>query len=205
MELIGGRSERYWRTVGDFYTVLKEEPRELDHAIRVCYNVHRIGAIIGGIDPDKYHGDPLMDEQLELAALGHDIGKWKVPKPNNMKNGMEKSFWRQEMKSVSATMASDFMERHGYPEEAVTDVMVLISSSDERYSLRAERLHDADILDLICKLEDPQWYDHWDIGDKTEKIMKYVPKLMTPSVQLLKRHIFRNPELSHVMKTGLCI
>lgn len=238
MDSINGRSQKYFRALATAYRALSEDCREMTHALRV-YNwmvqierrraglpksESRVTEHVPGkrlvvcsnldphIDKDGNYSPPL-NEELSLAALYHDILKWRVPRPScsDIEDPEKRGAWRKELNHVSADFALSSLLEAGYMKEAIWVSKVIFfkgkpkdyfdAEADERGVLErlmenTRLLNDADILDFLTfKLGSPEWYVGWDQEKKREYASGCTSLIAYPaSLSLLSEHDFREDD-----------
>lgn len=142
----------------------KSQPKELLFARRVSEWINKL------VD------DP--SEALLLAARGHTIRRWRIPRENFSKDNIGYHQWRDALAKFHADETAAILRDVGYDDEMIRNVRALILRTNLPGSSEAHALEDADCLVFLeTKLAD--YLDEW--GDeKTINILRKTVKKMTP-------------------------
>lgn len=161
--LVQGLSEDPRRAAG------KEGPRDLLFTERV---VHWIGIL-------QEH----PSESLLLAAWGHNLYRWRLPRDSYPMTTVGYHKWRRAQAVLSADEVSKILEDEAIAAETVQKVRELILKTHFPQDPDSQVLEDADCLAFLeLKFEDyiPEWDE-----EKTVRILKGTLEKMTPRARKL--------------------
>ena len=141
------------------------QARELLFARRVCDWVRKLVA-----EPS---------EELLLAARGHTLQRWMIPRDRYPKTTPGYRQWRKALAAFHADQAAGILQEVGYSETTITRVRALILREDWRDDPEGRALEDADCLVFLeTKLEG--YLDEWE-EKKTVNILKKTLRKMSPA------------------------
>ncbi len=143
------------------------QPRELRFALRVYEWVRRLS--------------PSASEALLLAARGHTIRRWHIPRDQYDKTTLGYHEWRDALASFHATETAKILVDVGYASGVVDRVEAFIVKKNWPKDEEACVLEDADCLAFL-ELKLCKYADEWG-EDKTLRILKSTVKKMTPQGQ----------------------
>jgi Domain of unknown function (DUF4202) len=130
----------------------------------------RVSAWIG-----KLMDDP--SEALLLAARGHTIRRWQIPRDTYSKDNLGYHEWRDALATFHAEETAAILRDVGYNDEMIPTVSALILRKNLPGDAAAHALEDADCLVFLeTKLAD--YLDEWG-DDKTINILRRTVKKMT--------------------------
>lgn len=145
----------------------KEGPRDLLFTERV---IHWIGALQ---EPPS--------EALLLAAWGHDLYRWRLPRDSQPMTTAGYHKWRRAQSVLSADEVSKILKEEGTADETVQKVRDLILKTNFPQDPDSRVLEDADCLAFLeLKFEDyiPDW-----VEAKTVRILKGTLEKMSPQAR----------------------
>ena len=117
-------------------------------------------------------------EELLLAARGHTLRRWMVPRDRYPKTTPGYRQWREALAVFHADQAGRILVDVGYTELTITRVRALIVRENWRNDPEGRALEDADCLVFLeTKLEG--YLDEWE-EKKTVNILKKTLRKMTP-------------------------
>jgi len=87
--------------------------------------------------------DPDASEELQIAALSHDIERAVPPRISRMENEPYEVY-KQRHAQRSATITAALMQDHGYPEGSIEKVRHLIQNHELGGDEETDKLRDAD-------------------------------------------------------------
>jgi len=125
---------------------------------------------------EKLIDDP--SEALLLAARGHTIRRWRIPRDTYPKDNIGYHQWRDALAQFHADETAAILRDVGYDEDIISSVGALILRKNLPGDVEAHALEDADCLVFLeTKLAD--YLDEWEEG-KTVNILRKTVKKMTP-------------------------
>ena len=139
------------------------QPRELRFAQRVYEWVRRLS--------------PSASEALLLAARGHTIRRWHIPRDNYDRTTLGYHEWRDALARFHATETAKILVDVGYASGVVDRVEAFIVKKNWPQDAEACVLEDADCLAFV-ELKLSNYVDEWG-EDKTLRILKSTVKKMT--------------------------
>lgn len=118
-------------------------------------------------------------EELLLAARGHTLRRWMIPRDRYPMTTPGYRQWREALAVFHADQAAGILEEIGYPAKTITRVRALILRENWRNDPEGRALEDADCLVFLeTKLEG--YLDEWE-EKKTVNILKKTLRKMTPA------------------------
>lgn len=148
-------------------------PRELLFAQRVYDWVLRL--------------EPGASEELLLAARGHTLRRWMIPRDRYAKTTRAYHEWRDALAAFHAEEAGKILEGVGYEAGVVDRVRRLIARLDFPRDPDSQILEDADCL-VFLQTKLHEYLDDWD-EQKTIKILRRTIAKMTPAAQELAKQL----------------
>jgi hypothetical protein len=139
-------------------------PRELAFTRRVCDWVSRLS--------------DHPSEALLLAARGHTLRRWQVPRDKYPKTTAGYRQWRRACAQFHADQTEGILRDAGYDDTTLARVRALITRQDWRHDAEGRVLEDADCLAFL-ELKLDSYLDEW-AEDKTVDILKKTIAKMTP-------------------------
>jgi len=125
----------------------------------------------------KLVADP--SEELLLAARGHTLRRWMIPRDRYPKTTPGYRQWREALAAFHADQIAGILHEVGYSEATITRVRALILRENWRNDPEGRALEDADCLVFLeTKLEG--YLDEWE-EKKTVNILKKTLRKMTPA------------------------
>lgn len=122
-------------------------------------------------------------EELLLAARGHTLRRWMIPRDRYPRTTPGYRQWRKSLAAFHADQAAGILHEVGYPDATITRVRALILRENWRDDPEGRELEDADCLVFLeTKLEG--YLDEWE-EKKTVNILKKTLRKMTPAAQEL--------------------
>ena len=118
-------------------------------------------------------------EELLLAARGHTLRRWMIPRDRYPRTTPGYRQWRGALAAFHADQAAMILAEVRYPETTITRVRALITRENWRNDPEGTALEDADCLVFLeTKLEG--YLDEWE-EKKTVNILKKTLRKMTPT------------------------
>ncbi len=118
-------------------------------------------------------------EELLLAARGHTLRRWAIPRDRYPRTTPGYRQWREALAVFHAEQAGRILEEVGYVELTIARVRALITREDWRNDPEGRALEDADCLVFLeTKLDD--YLGEWE-EKKTVNILKKTLRKMTPA------------------------
>jgi len=120
-------------------------------------------------------------EELLLAARGHTLRRWMIPRDRYPRTTPGYRQWRNSLAAFHADQAAGILEEIGYSEATIACVKALILRENWRDDPEGRVLEDADCLVFLeTKLEG--YLDEWE-ETKTVNILKKTLRKMTSAGQ----------------------
>lgn len=165
----------------------EEFPRELLFARRVAHWLEKL--------------NPDCPSELLIAAHGHTLRRWDVPRSFYPMDNAGYHQWRDACAAHHAKVARKILEEHGCSDEVLREVLALILKSNWPTDPRSRLLEDADCLAFLeLKLAD--YVDTWE-KDKAIRILRKTVAKMTPAARVLARSIPLNPDCSELLNLAV--
>ncbi len=118
-------------------------------------------------------------EELLLAARGHTLRRWMIPRDQYPKTAPGYRRWREALAAFHAEQAAGILKEVGYSDATVARVRALILRKNWRNDAEGRALEDADCLVFLeTKLDG--YLDEWE-EEKTVNILKKTLRKMTPA------------------------
>lgn len=116
-------------------------------------------------------------EALLLAARGHTIRRWRIPRATFSKDNVGYHQWRDALAKFHADETAAILRDAEYDEEMISSVSALILRKNLPGDAAAHALEDADCL-VFLETKLAEYLDEW--GDqKTVNILRRTVKKMT--------------------------
>jgi len=118
-------------------------------------------------------------EELLLAARGHTLRRWMIPRDRYPRTTPGYRQWRETLAVFHAEQSGGILHEVGYPEATIARVRALILRNNWRDGPEGRALEDADCLVFLeTKLEG--CLDQWE-ENKAVNILKKTLRKMTPA------------------------
>jgi hypothetical protein len=157
---------------------LKEDPRIEDvggtQGPRDLLFTERVAEWVGRLTPSP-------DDALLLAAWGHVLYRWRLPRESQPKTTAGYHKWRRAQSRLSADEVESILKKEGVSADVVAAVRALLLKTNFPADPNSQILEDADCLAFLeLKLENylPEWQ-----GDKLVRILKGTWEKMSPRAQ----------------------
>lgn len=118
-------------------------------------------------------------EELLLAARGHTLRRWMIPRDRYPKTTPGYRQWREALAVFHADQAAGILEDVGYAEPTIARVRALITRENWRNDPEGRALEDADCL-VFLETKLAGYLDEWE-EKKTVNILKKTLRKMTPA------------------------
>lgn len=127
-------------------------------------NEYRSNEIIAGIDGERFHTKDVLalvkmltnneaSEELQVAALGHDVERFSVPKSGSgyvgRRTGPEYEQYKKKHAESGAKIVSDALRAHGANVTSIKKISFLISHHDDTAE-EVEKLGDQELNALVA-------------------------------------------------------
>ncbi len=124
---------------------------------------------------------PAPSASLLLAARGHTVRRWCIPRDEYPKTTKGYHAWRNALATYHADQLAEILVDIGYDAEAVSKVRALTTKDNWPENDEAAALEDADCLAFIeMKLVD--YVDDWD-ENKMFRVLQGTLRKMTPKAR----------------------
>ncbi len=161
-----------------------EQPRELHFARHVYDWVTRLVA--------------RPSEALLLAARGHTLRRWTVPRDSFPKDNPGYHQWRDACTSMHARETERILIDTDYPRDIIDRVNSLILRRNWQNDAEGRTLEDADCLAFLeTKLA--RYLDDWD-DEKTVNILRGTLRKMTPQAITLACSLNLDPRCADLLR-----
>jgi hypothetical protein len=140
------------------------QPRELVFARNVYEWVRRL--------------TPDASEELLLAARGHTLRRWAIPRDQYPQTTIGYHAWREALAQFHSQEAVAILQSLGYPRDKIERVRALITREKWPEDAEARVLEDADCLAFL-EQKLAAYVDEWGEA-KTIRILKRTMRKMTP-------------------------
>ena len=144
-------------------------PRELIFARRVYDWVIRL--------------DPSAGEALLLAARGHTLRRWDVPRSSYPMNKIGYRDWRNACAKHHAQVAEKILKEQGFEESTINEVSRLILKEDWPALPGARALEDADCLAFL-EMKLAEYLDEWGEAKTVNILRKTLRKMTAEAITL---------------------
>jgi len=118
-------------------------------------------------------------EELLLAARGHTLRRWMIPRDRYLKTTPGYRQWRQALAAFDADQAAGILREVDYSEATIIRVRALILRENWRDDPEGRALEDADCL-VFLETKLAGYLDEWE-EKKTVNILKKTLRKMTPA------------------------
>jgi hypothetical protein len=130
---------------------------------------------------------PSASEALLLAARGHTVRRWRIPRNRYPKTTLGYHEWRDALAAYHADETAAILRDLGYPTETIDRVRGLILRKNWPGDPEACALEDADCLAFL-QLKLARYLAEWG-DDKTRRILKSTLNKMTEQGRSLAAEI----------------
>ncbi len=130
---------------------------------------------------------PAPSDALILAAWGHVLDRWTLPRDSHPKTTAGYHKWRKALDLISADATSKILREENIDEETVARVRDLILKKNFPADPDSQILEDADCLAFL-ELKFESYLDEWD-ETKTVRILRGTLEKMTPRAREMAAHI----------------
>lgn len=165
----------------------KSHPRELLFAQRVYRWLPKL------VD------DPT--EALFLAARGHTLRRWEIPRDRYSMDNIGYHEWRDVLAAFHADQAAAILQDVGYDTPFIDRVRRLITRADFPDEHDARVLEDADCL-VFLETKLHNYLDEWG-QDKAVRILKKTLKKMTSKAQELAAKLELPPQSAELLRLAV--
>jgi len=142
--------------------------------------------------------EPNASEAARLAAAGHTLRRWEIPRDRYPNNTAGYHDWRAATAEHSAQAADALLRKSGYPDELIRRVRQLISRELFPRDPDAQLLEDADCLAFLeLKLVD--YLDRWD-EEKLARILHGTWLKMSERARTLARRAPLDPRVGPLLQ-----
>jgi hypothetical protein len=159
-------------------------PRELLFATRVYEWVRRLVSA--------------PSEALLLAARGHTLRRWAIPRDRYSRDNIGYHEWRDALARFHADEAGAILRDVGYADDVIARVQALIRRELWPKDPDARALEDADCLAFL-ELKLHHYVDEWDDA-KTVQILRSTLRKMTPAARDLAGQIPLGPREQELLR-----
>jgi hypothetical protein len=161
-----------------------DRPRELVFSERVSHWLLRLA--------------PDASETVRLAAAGHTLRRWDIPRDRYPHDTAGYHAWRHATASHSAQVADALLRPIGYPDELILRVGRLVRREDCPRDPDAQLLEDADCLAFLeLKLVD--YLHQWD-EDRLARILHGTWTKMSEQARTLATSAPLDPRIKHLLE-----
>jgi len=165
----------------------REGPRELIFAQCVYEWVRRL--------------DPAASETLQLAARGHTLERWVVPRSEYPMDRAGYHAWRDACAEHHANVAGRILKEQHFDDESIHKVAALTLKKNLPGDPEAQTLEDADCLAFLeMKLAD--YVDEWE-PDKAVRILKRTLRKMSPKAREIANTLELDPRARRLLEQAL--
>jgi hypothetical protein len=162
----------------------RDHPRELVFSRRVTHWLLQLA--------------PDAAEAVQLAARGHTLRRWEIPRTRYPNDTAGYHAWRDATAAHSAEIAETLLRSIGYPDEKIRRVRQLITRELFPHDSDAQRLEDADCLAFLeLKLTD--YLDRWD-EEKLRRILNGTWMKMSGQARTLARQTTLDPRVDPLLE-----
>jgi len=142
--------------------------------------------------------EPSASEAARLAAAGHTLRRWEIPRDRYPNDTAGYHAWRAATAGHSAQAAEALLRPFGYPDELIQRVGRLIRRDDFPLDPDAQLLEDADCLAFLeLKLVD--YLDQWD-EEKLARILHGTWMKMSERARALARRAPFDPRVAPLLE-----
>nr|WKN38366.1 DUF4202 domain-containing protein [Tunicatimonas sp. TK19036] len=114
---------------------------------------------------------PDASEALQLAARCQHIERWKIPREDYPMDRKGYLLWRSNLKKMHGERAAEIMQRHGYDEETIDRVVMLVNKKQLKRDDEVQALED-----VICLVFLQYYFDEFREKHSEEKLIDIVAK-----------------------------
>jgi hypothetical protein len=130
---------------------------------------------------------PAPSDALILAAWGHVLDRWTLPRDSHPKTTAGYHKWRKALDLISADATSKTLREENIGEETIARARDLILKKNFPSDPGARVLEDADCLAFL-ELKFESYLDEWDEA-KTVRILRGTLEKMTPNAREMAAQI----------------
>lgn len=131
--------------------------------------------------------DPFASETLRLAARGHTLERWHVPRSDFPMDRIGYRAWREACAQHHAKVARRILTEQGYDVATIQRVVDLTLKSSGAGDSEAQTLEDADCLAFLeMKLAD--YVDEWEPA-KAARILRKTLNKMSPTAREIAKSL----------------
>jgi hypothetical protein len=174
---------------------LKEDPRHErvggEEGPRDLLFTQRVVEWVGRLSPQP-------SEALLLAAWGHVLDRWKLPRDSHPKTTAGYHKWRRALDAISADATWEILREEGIGEDTGARVRDLILKKNFPTDPESQILEDADCLAFL-ELKLDSYLSEWDEA-KTIRILKGTLEKMSPKAKELAGGISYSPEAKNLFQ-----
>jgi len=147
----------------------RAQPRELAFAVRVYEWAQRLA--------------PGASDVLLLAARGHTLRRWAIPRDRYPKTTIGYHEWREALAQFHAQEAVGILRSVGYADDVIEKVRALITREKWPAEADARVLEDADCL-VFLEQKLAGYVDEWGEA-KSIRVLRRTIRKMTPEARAL--------------------
>jgi hypothetical protein len=141
---------------------------------------------------------PDAAEAVQLAARGHTLRRWEIPRTRYPNDTSGYHAWREATAAHSADAAETLLRPIGYSDELIRRVRQLITRELFPRDSDAQRLEDADCLAFLeLKLTD--YLDRWD-EERLARILNGTWMKMSKGARTLARQMPLDPRVGPLLQ-----
>lgn len=137
-------------------------------------------------------------EELLLAARGHTLRRWMIPRDGYPKTNLGYHEWRDALARFHADQAAAILREVGYPDATIERVSLLITRQLWPQDPEARALEDADCL-VFLETKLAGYIDDWGEA-KTVQILKGTWGKMTPKAREFAKSLDLAPRERELLK-----
>lgn len=134
---------------------------------------------------------PDASDELRIAARGHTLRRWMIPRETYPKTKAGYRAWRSALAVFHAEQTDGILAELGFPEAGRARVKALILKDNWRNDPEGRALEDADCLAFL-ELKLHAYLDEWG-DDKTIDILRKTLRKMTPGAIALAAGLDLDP------------
>jgi hypothetical protein len=142
--------------------------------------------------------EPAASESAQLAARGHTLRRWEIPRDRYPHDTAGYHAWRDATAVHSAQAAEALLRTIGYPDELIRRIRRLMTRELFPRDPEAQLLEDADCLAFLeLKLID--YLDRWD-EEKLTRILHGTWMKMSDRARALARRMPHDPRIGPLLE-----
>lgn len=181
-------------TITQFQKILQQDPRIEKQGPRDFIFTQKVVDWISKLTPSP-------SETLLLAAWGHVLYRWNIPRDTHPMTTGGYHKWRRELTVLSADETEKVLRNSGYGDEVIQKVKDLILKKNFPQDPDSQVLEDADCLAFL-ELKFDEYIPEWD-EVKYVRILKGTLEKMTKKAQELALTIPYSPEAKQLLQKAL--